>query len=161
MTLYEITDEYRNALENIEVDENGEVLNLEELERLEGQLLDKTEAVGIFIKGIKTDAEAIANEERALKARREAKMRKAAWLTDYLMRMMLINEMPKFETAKVALSMRKSEAVIIEDESLIPKDYLVEKITVNPDKVGIKKAIKNGLTVPGAFLEERQNLQIK
>ena len=67
----------------------------------------------------------------------------------------------KFETAKVKLSFRASEAVEITDQNEIPKDFLVEKVTVAPDKAAIKAAIKNGIYIPGAEIVRKENLQIK
>lgn len=161
VTLYEMTMERRNALDNIEVDENGELIGLEALEALDLQIADKTEACGIVIKELKAQAEMIAAEEKALKERKESKIHKAEKLTEYVANMMLMNDMPSLETARVKMSFRKSEAVVVTDEALIPKDYMVETVTVKPDKVGLKKAIKSGEDIPGVVLETRSNLQIK
>ena len=59
------------------------------------------------------------------------------------------------------LSYRKSEAVVLTDEAVIPDEYKKEKLTVSIDKTEIKKALKAGTEVPGAVIEVRQNLQIK
>lgn len=63
------------------------------------------------------------------------------------------------------LSYRTSEAVLIENEEGIPKEFLriipaVAESTA-PDKVAIKKAINDGIKVPGATIETRQSFQIK
>lgn len=61
------------------------------------------------------------------------------------------------------LSYRKSEAILIENESRIPSEFLKvpEPPTPKPDKTAIKDALKAGKEVPGASIETRQNLQIK
>lgn len=61
------------------------------------------------------------------------------------------------------LSYRKSDAVVIEDETLIPTEYMKtpEPPLPKPDKTAIKEAIKGGAEIPGAIIETRQNLQIK
>ena len=61
------------------------------------------------------------------------------------------------------LSYRKSDAVVIEDESRIPPEYMKtpEPPLPKPDKTAIKEAIKGGAEIPGAIIETRQNLQIK
>jgi len=56
---------------------------------------------------------------------------------------------------------RKSESVVIEDEELIDKEYKTVKVTTSISKADIKKAIKAGVDVPGAILQENQNLRIK
>lgn len=63
------------------------------------------------------------------------------------------------------LSYRSSEAVLIENEAGIPKEFLriipaVAESTA-PDKIAIKKAINEGIEVPGATIETRQSFQIK
>lgn len=60
----------------------------------------------------------------------------------------------------VTISFRKSEAVEITDERLLPPEYLIQGPTY-PGKTRIKEAIKAGKEVPGAELVQRQNLQIK
>jgi len=61
------------------------------------------------------------------------------------------------------VSYRKSEAVVIEDESKIPQVYMKipEPLLPKPDKTAIKAALKEGTTIAGVSLEVRQNLQIK
>lgn len=162
MTLYEMSNEYRNVLENLEIDpETGEIINLEELEQMQGQLYDKTEAVAIYIKELKAESEMIAAEEKALKERKESKIKKAENLTRYLGNMMTMNAMPSFETSKVKVSSRKSEAVVVAENAEIPEKYLVTKTEVKPDKTALKKAIKSGEEIPGVIVEERVNWSVK
>jgi len=60
------------------------------------------------------------------------------------------------------LSYRSSEAVIIDNEQGLPKEFLrVVPETTAPDKVAIKTALKEGKSVPWASLETRQNFSIK
>ena len=59
------------------------------------------------------------------------------------------------------LSYRKSEAVVLVDETLIPTEFKKEKVSVSIDKTEIKKALKEGKEIPWAVIETRQNLQIK
>ena len=67
----------------------------------------------------------------------------------------------KFETPKNAISFRKSLEVVPYDETLIPKEFMREKITYEPDKKAIKEAIQDGEIIEGARLEEKLNIQIK
>lgn len=61
------------------------------------------------------------------------------------------------------LSYRNSEAVLIEDESKIPTEFMKipEPPSPKPDKKSIKEAIKEGKEVPGASIETRKNITIK
>lgn len=67
----------------------------------------------------------------------------------------------KIEGIYANISFRASESVEIDDINLIPKEYLVEKVEINPNKTAIKKAIQGGIEVNGAHIEKKQNLQIK
>lgn len=75
---------------------------------------------------------------------------------------------PPDETPKPVLfgnfsvSYRKSESVAILDESAIPAEFIrIPEPKPAPDKTAIKKAINEGIAVPGCSIEVRQNLQIK
>jgi Siphovirus Gp157 len=67
----------------------------------------------------------------------------------------------KTETELYKLSVRKSEAVEILDESLIPPQYLREKVTVTPAKDEIKTDLKLGATIAGATLKQNLSLIIR
>lgn len=59
----------------------------------------------------------------------------------------------------VKLCFRESESVEITDETLISQEFF--RVKVEPDKVAIKKALKNGENVQGVKLIQKRNLQIK
>ena len=65
----------------------------------------------------------------------------------------------KVESPALKLSFRKSESVEISEN--LDQRFMIEKITLQPDKVAIKEAIKKGEQVEGAVLVINQNLQIK
>lgn len=67
----------------------------------------------------------------------------------------------KLNTNIYALSYRKSESIEIQNENMIPQEFIKEKITTAPDKVAIKEAIKKWQEVPWATIITKQNLQIK
>lgn len=161
-SLYELDQAVVTILENGLVfdPETGEILwDEENFAELEIHRTEKIENVALYIKGLESDAAAIRAEEKALAERRNVKEKKAERLRDYLTRSMEAFGDTKLETPRVALSFRKSEAVEIEDETLISQDFINYKRTV--DKAGIKKALKAGKYVHGAQLVERKNLQIK
>ena len=67
----------------------------------------------------------------------------------------------KFETAKTSLSFRKSSVVQINDELLVPEEFMKVKTEKKPDKNAIANRIKGGEYVPGCELAVKNNLQIK
>jgi len=57
-------------------------------------------------------------------------------------------------------SLRKSVSVEIENENIIPAEYLKVITETKPDKVEIKNALKAGKEVAGCVLKTNQNLQM-
>lgn len=163
MNLYEINAEIEKAIEALfaNADEETGEIRQEDVEALEAMKMardEKLENIGCYIKNVKAEAEAIKNEEKALKERRETLESKAENMKAYVANAL---QGEKWASAKVAFSFRKSEAVAIPDIEKLQKEYLIEEVTYKPDKKAIKEALKNGDSVEGAYLESRNNLQIK
>lgn len=93
-----------------------------------------------------------------LKSSHDRKVASVDKQIDYLLKLFKIEKM---QTEINELSYRKSEAVVLTDEAVIPAEYKKEKLTISVDKTEIKKALKAGTEVPGVMIEVRQNLQIK
>ena len=161
MTLYEIASEYQNALDNIQINEDGEIINSEEIEAAAGEFDAKTEAIACYIKDLEAFADNLKAEKDALDQRMKSAAKKAEWLRGYLAGNMHVVGKTKFETTKCKLSFRKSTSVNVIDESLLPADYMTEKVTYTPNKTLIKDALKHGIVVAGAERVEKESLQIK
>ena len=158
MTLYKINEQLRNAIEFGCDPETGEIIDTVALEELEMARDEKIENICLFIKDLKAEAAAIKTEKDVLDARMKASTKKADSLTNYL-QLMLSGE--KFKTSRCAVSYRKTQAVKITDESLLPDTYIRRKVIEEPDKVAIREALKAGGEVAGACLEDRQSMMIK
>lgn len=139
--------------------ESGEIIDLEAIAALEMERDKKIENLGCWYKNLLADAEALKAQKNAFAEREKAKKDKAESLRGFLGRYL---NGKKFETAKVAMSFRKSEAVEFDAKCIgdVPEEFLKFK-DPELDKVAVKKAIKAGETVPGCELVARQNLQIK
>ena len=164
MNLYEIAKEYLEALDNIEVNEDGEIVNFEDIEAKEGEFDAKAEAVALYIKNISADAQAIKAEEANLAERRKTTEKKAEYLKTYLANTMLLADKKELETSKCKLSFRKSTSLNITNEEWFIEKYpelvKVEIKTTIPKKE-ITDLIKSGREFVGVELVENQNLQIK
>ncbi|MGN0533001.1 MAG: siphovirus Gp157 family protein [Eubacterium sp.] len=169
MNLYEIDRKLGELLEN---GYNEECVNQETgeffadkfeelLARYEGERSVKIENIALFIKNLDAESEAIKVEEKRLADRRKAKEKKAKYLKEYLTNSLTQSGETKFESAKCALSFRKSVVTVVDDISALPKQYVTEVVDYVPDKTAIKKALQAGEEITGAKLEEKQNLQIK
>lgn len=163
MKLYEIDRALEEALEKAFDPETGEILNEDafaDLEALEAARVDKLEACAIMVKQFTADAEAIKAEIKALTQRARVASNKADSLKTYMERSIAPGEALK--TPRVAIGWRRSEAVEFDDTldvRALPPEFT--KTTIEPNKTAIKAALKQGDEIPGAYLVERQNLQIK
>lgn len=139
--------------------ESGEIIDLEAIAALEMERDKKIENLGCWYKNLLADAEALKAQKNAFAEREKAAKAKAESLRGFLGRYL---NGKKFETAKVAMSFRKSEAVEFDAKCIgdVPEEFLKFK-DPELDKVAVKKAIKAGETVPGCELVQCQNLQIK
>ncbi|WP_444350493.1 siphovirus Gp157 family protein [Phascolarctobacterium succinatutens] len=139
--------------------ESGEIIDLEAIAALEMERDKKIENLGCWYKNLLAEAEALKAQKNAFAEREKAKKAKAESIKGFLGRYL---NGKKFETAKVAMSFRKSEAVEFDAKCIgdVPEEFLKFK-DPELDKVAVKKAIKAGETVPGCELVARQNLQIK
>lgn len=153
-SLYEID---KSILECIDL-ETGELIDFERFESLQMERNQKIENVVLWVKNLLSDAEAIKAEKDAL-ADRETKCRKKAEQLKVWLAMAL--EGQKFNTARCAVSFRRSEAVEILDEDSIPQEMMIQAISFKPDKKTIKELLKAGQEVSGCRLVENLNTQIK
>lgn len=161
MKLYEIEQGLRalieGTLEKIVDMETGEVFTVDNLENLQLVKEEKLEGCAVVYKELKADAEALATEIKTLQERKNRILKKQEWLADY-MAMALNGE--KLKTPKCTISYRKSESVELTGNiEEVPSEYCKTKVEL--DKTAVKKAIKEGIEVPGCSLIAKMNMQVK
>lgn len=161
MKLYKIEQGLRalieGTLEKIVDMETGEVFTVDNLENLQLVKEEKLEGCAVVYKELKADAEALANEIKTLQERKNRILKKQEWLADY-MAMALNGE--KLKTPKCTISYRKSESVELTGNiEEVPSEYCKTKVEL--DKTAVKKAIKEGIEVPGCSLIAKMNMQVK
>ena len=158
MTIYEIDNA---ILECIDL-ETGEIIDTEQLDKLQMERDTKLENVACWIKDLKAEAEALKNEKQALAERQRVAENKAESLKKWLAYAL---QGEKFKTTKCAISFRKSEAVEVTDEGLNnlmkEHDELLTYKAPEPNKTAIKQAIKDGLSVAGVQLVQNISTIIK
>lgn len=155
--LYEIVQEIEDF--EFEIDEEtGEILNFADLDALELERDTKIENLCLWHKNLLSDAEAYKKEEDSFKKKKQSAEKKAESVKNYIQYILAGN---KFKTTKVDVSYRTSNQVEVVDVNRVPAEYLKITQTIEPKKVEIKKAIKNGIEIDGCCLVEKKNLQIK
>jgi len=161
MNLYEINKDLQNLILSA-IDEDG-VLDESKESAIDELALAKEEKLLNCAKYIKNEMafiDMIKAEEKALSARRKSIENRVEWVKKYVLSNIEAGE--KVKDAQAQIGTRKSEAVEIFDETLIPKDlcnHIPE--TWKADKTAIKKAIKSGEDIEGAKVVERLNLTVK
>lgn len=153
MNLYEIDSAIMNCVDM----ETGEIIDMEALEDLQMERNQKIEGIGCWIKNLLADAKALKEEKDNLAARQKAAENKAASLKEFLSSYL---NGEKFKTAKVAISYRKSDSVVVAENAILPEEFL-KYAEPTPDKVGLKAALKSGKEISGVTLVTSQNIQIK
>lgn len=162
MKLYEIPAEYRKVLEGVQVDEEtGEILGTDALVEFAGDLNETIKNTGLYLFELDSEAQQIDAQIKRLKARKDGMKRRADTLKNLMLDAMTSSGLKKVSDPLVTVYLRKSTATIVDNMELIPKDLLRVKVETSPDLVAISKTIKSGIEVPGAHLEERQNVNIK
>ena len=162
MKLYEIPEEYRKVLEGVQVDEEtGEILGTDALVEFAGDLNETIKNTGLYLFELDSEAQQIDAQIKRLKARKDGMKRRADTLKNLMLDAMTSTGLTKVSDPLVTVYLRKSTATIVDEMDILPKDLLRVKVETSPDLVAIGKKLKAGEVVPGAHLEERQNVNIK
>lgn len=161
MKLFEI-DERLAACVKISDDqavdtETGEVIDIEAVEALEMERDAKIENIGLWIKDLTAQAEAIKAEKNKLAEREKSAKNKVERLKEFLTAYL---GGKKFETAKVAIKFRSVESVSVPDVTALPEKYWRIK-PPEADKTAIKNALKAGEVIEGAELVKKQSISVK
>ena len=158
MKLYEIDEAIMNCIDA----ETGEIIDTEQLDKLQMEREAKLENVACWIKDLKAEAEALKAEKQALAERQRVAENKAESLKKWLA---YVLDGQKFSTSKCAVSFRKTEAVEVTTDGLNnlmkEHDELLTYKAPEPNKTAIKQAIKDGLNVAGVQLVQNTSTIIK
>lgn len=163
MTLYEID----NAILACVDPESGEIVDPEALTALQMEREKKIEGVALWVKDLRAEAEAIANEIKNLTARKKAAEARADRLKQWLGEAL---EGEVFKTSRVKISYTHNTKLNVTDEQSVvnfiqthytfPEQFLKFSL---PEirKDAVKAEIKQGAEIPGAYLEPTESVVIK
>lgn len=169
MNIYELDAEFTKTMDELlEIfdADSGEVTDIDRFEELKKALdglaeerKQKISNVACWYKSLVAEANAIKEEKQKLAKRQAACENKAENLKKYL-EYALQGE--KFKDARVNITYRPTKSVGFipdYDYSKLPPEF--QKVTIEPKKTEIKKAIESGVEIPGAFIEEKVSTIIK
>lgn len=157
MNLYELSVAFQEV-QNMDLD--PEVMQ-DTLDSIGGTFENKAENMAKLIRNLESDRLAYKEEEDRLKTKRQAVENKLEWLKTYLKDCMKLTGKTKFKSGVFKFSIQKNPvSVNITNKKIIPEDYLIPQ----PPKVNnttLKKALKDGIEVPGAELKQTEGLRIR
>lgn len=163
MSLYHITEQYRHALAVLtDADLPEEAIN-DTLEALEGEVIQKGQAVAAFTLNMAAEIEAVKAVEKRISERRKALERRELRMRDYLRTSMEkcgITEIKAIDGSFTAKLAKGRPAVVIDDEALIEDDSEFVRWKRDLNKTAIGEALKAGKEVPGAHLETKPSLRL-
>ena len=162
VSLFHIRQEHLDLMAQIEEAEGELAPHVEQaLGLTEEAFQEKAISYGYVIKQYETNADLIEREIMRLQ-----NLQKQQAARGELFKQRLADAMQQFGVEKIdgntlKLSFRKSQAVVVTDESLLPDDaFKMVPAKKEISKTQIKEMFKAG-PVPGAMLETRQSLQVK
>ena len=157
MNLYELSVAFQEV-QNMDLD--PEVMK-DTLDSIGGTFENKAENMAKLIRNLESDRLAYKEEEDRLKTKRQAVENKLEWLKTYLKDCMKLTGKTKFKSGMFNFSIQKNPvSVNITDKKILPEDYLIPQ----PPKVNnttLKKALKDGIEVPGVELKQTEGLRIR
>ena len=159
-TIFEIGAEYQNLIDLISQN-NGEMSEdlHEAYINTREELNNKAKAYIYVIRNKENHISNIDAEIERLRDMKKQTEKEIDRIKNYLS--LAVDQFGNFETGLHKISNRISKSVEVTDCNQLPKEYLKEKIEINPDKAAIKKALEQGEIISGALLVTKSNLQIK
>jgi len=169
MSLYLITEELKSLIDAFdrfghESPEAAEAIR-EHTEAIVEAFDAKADDYAALIRTAETRAAARNEESERMRKLAQDDETLATRLRNALMEAMKRTNRTKVQTARFKLSVQNNGGkipVIINDESALPEEFRVPKVTTVIDKESLREKLESGATVPGATLGERgQRLNLK
>lgn len=158
-TLYEITTEQKNLINEIEVLQGEITPEMEELLIInESQLQQKSVAYLEVIRAKESFNGLIDNEIKRLQQMKKVNTNLVERLNDNLL--LAVKTFGDFTVGLQKFGTRKSSQVIVEDVNSLPSEFKNVTVTESADKVALKKAIQAGEEIEGVYIKENLNLKI-
>ena len=137
---------------------------METKEMIEMERNIKLEGYAMIIKNLESDNAGIKAEEDRLAKRRKLSENAIARMKERMIETLEMVEpdakgVKRVKTEKFTFSFRKSTSVKVEDESVIPPQFIKVEKTIS--RAELAKALKNGEQIQGAKLVENQSLSIR
>ena len=160
MKLWDITTGIKELELMLEQEEITEEEMKDMMDVISVEMEDKMESVIGYMLSLKDDMEQIKSNIQRLSEMKRSKDRALERMKKYVKSNMEKLDKKKIETSIGSVSLRKTTKVIV-DEEKIDFSFKTRKVVWSVNKTEIKKAIKSGEKVEGAYIEENKSLSIK
>lgn len=161
MTLYELTDNYKNLLEMAQNPDIDEQAIKDTLESMQGDIEEKADGYAKVIKELSAEADKLSAEIKRLTERKNVIQNSIAYMKQSLTNAMVVTGNTKFRTDYFSFNIQKNPpALIVDDETAIPDEYLIPQ---NPkiDRNAIINHLKSGNNVSYAHIEQSEGVRIR
>ena len=157
-TLYELSAQANQLYELLQAGDIDEQVFADTLEGMgtEEKIKDYCEVIA----NLTADADNFKAEIDRMTSRKRALDNNVKRMKLALLNFLQSSGQKKAKGGTFTVAISKSQAVNILDETAIPETYLVAQ-PPKIDKVGIKKAIKDGEDVPGAVIVTNEGVRIR
>lgn len=161
MTLYELTDNYRNLLEMAQNPDIDEQAIKDTLEAIQGDIKEKADGYAKVIKELDGETDKLTAEIKRLTDRKNIIQNNIAYMKQSLKEAMTATGNLKFRTDLFSFNIQKNPpALIVDNEETIPSEYLIPQ-EPKIDKKAIIDFLKNGNKVPYAHIEQSEGVRIR
>lgn len=160
-TIFQISRQLEDLFSSVPEDGTMTDLQIQEYENLGIAMAEKQEntirfACKLEAQEIMIDAE--IDRLRKLKASIKSKEAQIMWLLDYQMTKLGVD---RLDCGIIAAVRKLNPPSVVLDESVeLPSEYTRQKITIEPDKVKIKDALKEGVVIEGCSLQQTSRIDI-
>lgn len=161
MTLYELTDNYRNLLEMAQNPDIDEQAIKDTLEAIQGDIKEKADGYAKVIKELDGETDKLSAEIKRLTDRKNTIQNNIAYMKQSLKEAMTATGYLKFRTDLFSFNIQKNPpALVVDDEKAIPQEYLIPQ-EPKVDKKAIIDFLKGGNDVPYAHIEQSEGVRIR
>jgi hypothetical protein len=162
MSLFDIKNDYLKALNELSsMEDMPEDAIRDTLEGIEGAFDDKAVNVAAFIKNLEAEATAIDNAVSEMQKRSKRLKSKGVALNQYLLDSMKAIDKKAISSPYFELKIKNNPAsLIIDDETMIPAEYIETVVSEKVDKKAIKAHLKDSAE-SWAHLQKSVRLDIK
>ncbi len=158
-TLYEITNEQRLLINEIEMAEGVLTEQQEQALEINKQELEHKSIAYLSVISKKESFNTLIDGEiKRLQGLKKANGNVITRLKETLL--CAVKTFGDFEIGTHKFGTRKSSRIEVEDVNGLPKEFKVVKVTESADKTALKKAIQSGQEIDGVQLIEIKNLKI-